>query len=85
MTEKQINPNFGEIFPKCIIELNIKFPEYGNSWMTGSSEYWRQRISNEVEEYQKSMSLPSSKRKLLNLINMCAMAYENLDKGRMEY
>ncbi len=75
--EKQINPNFDEIIPLCIEELNIKFPHYGNTWMNMGKGYWVKRIENEVEEYEKSMTLISEKRKLLNIINMCAMAWEN--------
>jgi len=81
--EKQINPDFEKIIPKCIAELNIKFADYGNSWMTSKTLYWQQRLINEVEEYNKSMTDASAKRKLLNIINMCAMAFENLEEERM--
>jgi len=80
MKEKQINPDFEKIIPLCIRELDIKFPDYGNTWTRAEKEYWIKRIGNEVEEYVKSMSLSSEKRKLLNIINMCAMAWDNLDK-----
>jgi len=74
--KEQINPDFEKIIPLCIRELDIKFPDYGNSWLTCKKRYWINRIGNEVEEYEKSMTLPSDKRKLLNIINMCAMAWE---------
>jgi len=74
--EKQINPDFDKIIPLCIRELDIKFPDYKNSWMICDKEYWIKRIGNELEEYVKSMTLPSDKRKLLNIINMAAMAWE---------
>ena len=80
LNEDQINPNFEKIIPLCIKELEIKFPDYGNSWMKEDKEYWMQRISNEMYEYRNSMSKTSEKRKLLNIINMCAMAWENLDR-----
>lgn len=76
--EKQINPDFEKIIPLCIRELNIKFPDYGNSWMECDKEYWIKRMGNEVEEYEKSMTLVSEKRKLLNIINMAAMAWETV-------
>lgn len=79
--EKQINPNFENIIPLCIRELDIKFPDYGNSWMKEGKEYWTTRISNEVNEYSCSMTTASDKRKLLNIINMCAMAWENIKRA----
>lgn len=82
-TEEQVNPDFDKIIPKCIKELEIKFSEYGNSWLICKTPYWFGRIGNEFQEYKKSMSNESAKRKLLNIINMCAMAYDNLEEGRM--
>ena len=83
--EIQRNPSFDEIIPKCIKELDIKFTDYGNSWLRCKSDYWFKRISNEFDEYKKSMTEKSAQRKLLNMINMCAMAYENLEDGRMKH
>ena len=81
---KQINPDFEKIIPKCLRELEIKFADYGNAWLDLRSNYWQQRIKNEIEEYEKSMGTKSAQRKLLNIINMCAMAWENLETGRMD-
>ncbi len=78
--EDQINPNFEKIIPLCIKELEIKFSDYGNSWMKEGSLYWHRRIKNEYHEYVESMTVASEKRKLLNIINMCAMAWENLNR-----
>jgi len=83
MTEQQQDPDFDKIIPLCQRELDIKFYDYGNSWMTSKTVYWVKRISNEIEEYEKSMMPTSSKRKLLNIINMCAMAWDNLENKRM--
>ncbi len=80
LNEEQINPNFEKIIPLCIKELDIKFSDYGNSWMKEAKPYWSIRIINEVTEYNNSMSTASEKRKLLNIINMCAMAWENLNR-----
>jgi len=79
MSEEQLNPDFEKIIPLCIKELDIKFPDYGNSWTEEKKSYWEKRIANEVEEYKNSMSKPSDKRKLLNIINMAAMAWHNMD------
>jgi len=88
MTGKQQNPDFNIIIQLCINELNIKFPEYGNTWQEGqclTTEYWIKRIGNELEEYKKSMTPMSAMRKLLNIINMVAMAYDNMMTGKMEH
>ena len=78
MTTEQINPDFEKIIPLCIKELDIKFPDYGNSWMKEGKGYWERRIGNEVNEYSHSMSSVSDKRKLLNIINMAAMAWSTI-------
>ncbi len=75
MSRKQINPDFEKIIPLCIKELNIKFPEYGNDWLHCDKAYWIERIHNEVKEYDMSMTPQSEKRKMLNIINMAAMAW----------
>ena len=77
--KEQINPDFGKIIQLCLKELDIKYPDYGNSWMDGNKDYWIKRRGNEIEEYEKSMTPQSEKRKLLNIINMCAMAWEVTD------
>jgi len=84
MTEQErADPDFDAIIPLCLRELSIKFPEYGNTWLKSKTPYWIKRISNEVEEYEKSMTDQSAKRKLLNIINMCAMVWDNLENKRM--
>ncbi len=80
-----LTPNFDLITDLCMQELRIKFPEYGNSWVKDDTNYWFKRIENEVEEYKKSMTPISARRKLLNIINMSAMAFDNLKEGRMEH
>ena len=77
MPEEQINPKFEQIIPLCVRELDIKFSDYGNSWMKEGKDYWQKRLLNEVNEYHFSMTIPSDKRKLLNIINMAAMAWSN--------
>ena len=74
----QLGPDFEVIIPLCQRELDIKYPEYGNNWVGFKSEYWVPRIANEVDEYKNSMSRASEKRKLLNIINLAAMAWHNL-------
>ena len=76
----QKNPNFDFLIVKAIHELDIKYEQYGNGWLDESEGYWDKRLSNEVEEFKKGTSQISRKRKLLNIINIAAMAFE-VDKG----
>ena len=82
MNEKQVNPDFVEIAKLAQAELDIKYVNYGNSWLTQNEAYWKQRIKNEVDEYVKSMTIDSEKRKLLNIFNMCAMAFTTVSETR---
>jgi len=47
-----------------------------NEWMNEPDGYWIQRITNEIHEFKNALTEVAAKRKLLNLINMAAMAYE---------
>ena len=72
----QINPVFHDIILECMKELTIKFPDYGNSWLqVTDKKVWLKRIKNEIAEYEMSMSKPSDSRKLINIINLCSMAW----------
>ena len=76
---KRIDPDFEVIIKECFKELQIKFPDYENSWLnvTDKNE-WYQRIANEVLEFNMSMSTVSDKRKLINIINLASMAWMKL-------
>lgn len=74
--EERIDPDFDTIIEKCRKELEIKFPNYGNTWLESDDEYYKERLTNEVDEYIKSMTPDSERRKLLNIINIAAMAYQ---------
>lgn len=76
----QLNPDFDKIIPLCIHELDIKFEQYGNSWLDMYRGYWDERLTNEIEEFKKALQPNARKRKLLNIINIAAMAHE-ADKG----
>lgn len=69
-------PEFDRIVYLAIEELNIKYKDYGNSWLNEPNGYWLKRMTNELDEFEKSMTAESAKRKLLNIINMAAMCYE---------
>ncbi len=73
---EQIDPDFEDIIEKCKQELKIKFPRYGNTWLEADDKYYKARLINEVDEYLKSMTVDSEKRKLLNIINIAAMAFQ---------
>ena len=82
----RIDPDFDTIIKKCLDEIKIKFPNYGNTWLEEDEVFWKERILKEVKEYIDSMSVDSEQRKLLNIINLAAMAWQtapvNRSKGR---
>lgn len=69
-------PDYNYIVELAIKEMEIKFKNYGNDWLTLDDKYWKERISKEVQEYVDSMTVDSEQRKLLNILNMVCMAYE---------
>ncbi len=75
MSEKQLNPDFKQIMPICIRELDIKYSESSYIRLYMYKKYWLERITNKLDEYKKSMTPKSEKRKMLNIINMAAMAW----------
>ena len=75
MTDIKI-PNLNKIFEACQKAIVERFPLYGNSWQTASHEYFAARIIREVREYTSAMSTAEEGRKLINIINLAAMAYE---------
>ena len=76
----QKNPDFTSIIKLATHELDIKYEQYGNSWLDSPEGYWDKRLFNEIEEFKKGTSQTVRKRKLLNIINIAAMAFE-ADKG----
>ncbi len=80
----RMDPNFKAIIPLCVEELKIKFSKYGNTWLESDDVYYKKRLMNEVEEYIKSMTVSSEQRKLLNIINIAAMAYQTAPVNRSE-
>ncbi len=79
MTEDVELPNYHAIMELCIDEMRIKFKNYGNDWLKKDDIYWKERILKEVIEYNESMTIDSEKRKLLNILNMVAMAYDTVE------
>jgi len=75
-------PDYDNIVLLAIEEMKIKFKNYGNEWLELNDAYWKKRIFNEVAEYRDSMTIESEKRKLLNILNMVAMAYATCDIKR---
>jgi len=82
MAEEIKLPNYEDIIKLCVEEMRIKFKNYGNDWLTSDDVYWKERLKKEVEEYYESMTIDSEKRKLLNIINIAAMAHETADNNR---
>jgi len=81
-TIERIDPDFDKIIPLCLKELDIKFSEYGNTWLESDDLYYKERMLKEVQEYVESMTIQSEQRKLLNIINIAAMAYQTAPVNR---
>ena len=80
----RIDPNFDDIIKRCLAEIKIKFPNYGNTWLEQDDEHYKKRIKKEVNEYIDSMSVDSERRKLINIINLAAMAWQTASVNRAE-
>jgi len=80
----RIDPDFDTIIKECIKQLKIKFPNYGNTWLEQDDKHYKERIKKEVNEYIDSMSIDSERRKLLNIINLAAMAYQTAHVNRAD-
>ncbi len=78
----RIDPDFGTLVTKCIEELGIKYRQYGNTWLEQDDLYYKERLEKEVKEYLDSMTVESEKRKLLNIVNIAAMAYQTAAVNR---
>ena len=78
----RIDPNVTEIIAKCIEQIKSKYPEYGNTWVDQNYKYYKKRLTNEVSEYVESLTVESERRKLLNIINIAAMAYQTAKANR---
>lgn len=76
----QKNPNFNKIISLCQHELDIKYEQYGNTWLDMYPGYWDERLANEVQEFSKALQYTARKRKLLNIINIASLSYV-ADKG----
>ena len=73
--QEHIDPDFDSIIEACKVELKIKFPNYGNTWLESNDRYYKERLDNEVQEYIKSTSIESERRKFINIINIACMAH----------
>ena len=69
-------PDFDLIIAECNKAITKAFPKRGNSWeRENTKNYWTRRISNELYDFECEISHCGQKRKLINLINFCAMTY----------
>lgn len=72
----RMDPDIAHVIKLCKKELDIKYSQYGNTWLEQNDEYYKERLTKEVEEYVKSMTVESERRKLLNIINIAMMAHQ---------
>ena len=84
MSEEIKLPHYEDLVVKGVHEMGIKFKNYGNDWVDKDAIYWKERILKEVKEYIDSMTVDSEKRKLINILNMVAMAYETVENRGCE-
>ncbi len=86
MNEKEeitrIDPDFGPLIVACVRELAIKYRQYGNTWLEQDDLYYKERLLKEVKEYVDSMTVESERRKLLNIVNIAAMAFQTASVNR---
>ena len=80
----RIDPDFDTIIKKCLNEIKIKFPNYGNTWLEQDDKHYKERLKKEVDEYINSMTIDSERRKLLNIINLAAMAWQTAPVNRFK-
>ena len=78
----RIDPDFGTLVVECIKELEIKYSQYGNTWLEQDDLYYKERLLKEVQEYTESMTIASERRKLLNIVNIAAMAWQTAKTNR---
>ncbi len=78
----RIDPDFENIVKLCVKELEIKYSNYGNTWVELDDIYYKERLKKEVLEYVESMTVESERRKLLNIINIAAMAHQTAESNR---
>lgn len=84
MTEvkDRMDPDFEEIIKLCRIEMEIKFPNYGNIWTEQDDKYFKERLRKEVNEYVASQTVDSERRKLINVMNIACMAWQTAMANR---
>ena len=70
-------PNFDVIVDICKNVIESRFSDYGNDWLTTDDQFWHGRLTNEVSEYMNASTKTEARRKLLNIINIAAMAFDN--------
>ena len=72
-------PDYDKTIKECIHEMEIKFEKYGNEWKVLDDKYWKKRLSNEVDEYVKAIGIKAEERKLLNIVNIAALAIDTIE------
>jgi len=43
----RVDPDFNTIIEKCIEQLKIKYPNYGNTWLYQDDAYYKERLLKE--------------------------------------
>ena len=70
-------PNFEALVKLCKAEIEAKQPLYGDEWRGHSDkEWWLRRLKQEIAEFEAASTTAEEQRKLVNVVNLAAMARE---------
>ncbi len=67
--------------------MELKFPDYKNSWndldyefqihsLKYDNEFWQKRLKAEVKEFLDADNVEDAQKELCDIINMCCMIHE---------
>jgi len=72
-------PDFKKIEAKCRKKIRVKFPKYGNSWVTvfPSNDWWNKRLAGEIDEIVKAESAFEKENEIIDAINILMFMYES--------
>lgn len=80
-------PNWRQIVEQGKAKIELKFPEYGNSWV-GSQlppSWWKQRLLKEIDEiFELPFSPEDRQKEITDAINILAMMHTNCNQEYWE-
>ena len=70
-------PDYDFIFYLCENKVRLAHDKFRNNWTRTNNFYWRQRLKDEMVEYANAKTIKVQRSKLINIINMAAMAFDS--------